>query len=237
MKSNSKRAIVGALGLAVAFAAPAQAQWHATAIGVAEMDGAYPMFLAGIGAGPGGPGISPMVGVQGYHLQYNSGGTIGRTNVFAIKPYVGLVNNYGAGDLYGTVGYSYSNKDTPIAIATTASNDIGRGVVLAGGWDHWGTGTPWGHQVLAAYNFDNEGFWGRGRETRRIWQNGAAQRRLGGEVAYLTGDGYSAVQPGAILEIHNGTGVIIGLGAGMRFQKSQDANVYFKLEGVLPVIR
>jgi len=229
---KSIRTVVSVLGLVVA-AAPMQAQWHATAIGVAEMTGQYPMFLAGISTSPGGRGISPLLGVQGYHLQYAATG--GRTSVFAVKPYLGLIDNYGTGDLYGTLGYSYSNKDTPVA--SVATNDIGRGVVVSGGWDHWGSGTPWGHQVLASYNFDTEGFWGRGRETRRIWQNGSAQRRLGGEVALLTGDGYTAWQPGAILEIHNGRGGILGLGAGVRLQDPGSSNAYFKIEGVLPIIR
>ena len=236
MISKTKWSMVAALGLAVGLAAPARAQWHATAIGVAEVDTKQTLLLlAGLSASPGGRGLAPIVGVQGYHLGYDVG-SAGRTNVFSIKPYVGLSNNYGTGDLYGTVGYAYSNKDTPSP--TPSTNDIGRGVVLAGGWDHWGDGTtPWGHQLLASYNFDSEAFWGRGRVTRRISQTGSAQRRLGAEVAYLSGDGYSAYQPGAVLEFHNGRGSILGLGAGVKIPDSGDKPFYFKIEGVLPVAR
>ena len=151
------------------------------------------------------------------------------------KPYACLGNNYGSGTVYGTVGYAISNKDTPIA--TPSTNDIGDGVVVAGGWDHWGSGGPWGHQVLGSYNFDSEAFWGRGRLTRRLSMTGAAQKRFGGEVAFLSGDGYSAVQPGVIYEMHNGRGSILGLGAGMKFFEGAGNAVYFKIEGVLPVAR
>jgi len=228
------------MGLVAMLGVQASAQvaahrWRVTGIGVAEMDGQYPYLLLGIGAGPGGRGVSPIIGVQGSTLAYN-GGLGGRTTVFDIKPYVGLSDDYGTGDLYGDVGYSYSSKNTPIV--TPSSNDIGRGVVVSGGWDHWGDGTtPWAHQLLGSYNFDAKSFWGRGRETRRIWQNGAAQRRLGGEVAYLSGEGYSAWQPGAVLEIHNAAGVIIGLGAGAKFQNPGNTTAYAKIEAVMPVIR
>jgi hypothetical protein len=236
MISKWKWSVSAALA-AVVLAAPAQAQWRATAIGVAEYDTESTLFLlGGISASPGGRGIAPLIGVQAYHIGFDNGP--GRANVFTVKPYAGLSNNYGNGSLYGTVGYAFSNRDDSGLIRTTSTNDIGDGVVVAGGWDHWGASTtPWGHQVLASYNFDSENFWGRGRMTRRISQSGAAQRRLGAEVALLSGDGYTAWQPGAILELHNGRGSILGLGVGAKIVDGGDNAVYFKLEGVLPIVR
>lgn len=235
MISKTKGVFAVVAGLALASAAPAAAQWHATAIGVAEYDTKETLLLlAGLSASPGGRGVSPIIGVQGYHLGLD-GGTAGRTNVFVVKPYAGLSSNYGAGSVYGTLGYAFSNKDVPVP--TTSTNDIGDGVVIAGGWDHWGTGGPWGHQLLGSYNFDSEAFWGRGRVTRQIASSGQAQKRFGGEVAFLSGAGYSAWQPGAVFEMHNGRGGILGLGAGMKFFEGGDNAVYFKVEGVLPVAR
>jgi hypothetical protein len=236
MISKFKWSTAALSAVIMAAAAPAQAQWRATAIGVAEYDTKETLLLlAGLSASPGGQSVRPIIGVQGYHLGYDAG-TAGRTNVFTIKPYVGLGNNYGSGDMYGTVGYSISNKDA--AAATPSSNDVSEGVVLSGGWDHWGSGTPWGHQVLGSYNFGSEAFWGRGRATRRLSSGGPAQRRLGAEVAFLSGEGYSAWQPGAVLELHNGRGGILGLGAGMKFFGNNGGNaVYFKVEGVVPVVR
>src|SRR3954469_25911660 len=194
--------------VAVVLATPAQAQWKTTGLGVAEYDTDGALFLlAGVSASPGGRGVSPILGVQGYHIGFDNGSD--RTNIFAVKPYVGLSNNYGSGDIYGTVGYAFSNRDEGVRILTTSTNDIGSGVVFAGGWDHWGSGTPWGHQLLGSYNFDSENFWGRGRVTRRIASNGAAHGRLGAEAAFSTGSGYTAWQPGAVLELHNGRGSIL----------------------------
>ena len=222
---------------AAVLASPAHAQWRSTALGVAEYDTDGALFLlAGLSASPGGGrGVSPILGVQGYHLSFDNG--LSRTNVVAVKPYVGLSSNYGSGSVYGTLGYSFSNRDDGTRVLTTSTNDIGEGVVIAGGWDHWGSGTPWGHQVLGSYNFDSENFWGRGRVTRRISAAGQSQRRLGAEVALSAGDNYTAWQPGAILEFHNGRGGILGLGAGAKLPDGGDAAMYFKIEGVLPISR
>jgi hypothetical protein len=222
--------------VALILATPAQGQWRATGLGVAEYDTDGALFLlAGLSASPGGRGLSPIIGVQGTHVGFDNGP--GRTNVFAVKPYVGLSSNYGSGSVNGTVGYAFSNRDEGARILSTGGNDVGTGVVVSAGWDHWGTGGPWGHQVLASYNFDSEGLWTRGRVTRRIAASGQAQRRLGAEVAYLTGDGYSAWQPGALLELHNGRGGILGLGAGFKLPSAGDNAVYFKVEGLLPISR
>ena len=226
-----------AAAMAAVLAAPAQGQWRATALGVAEYDTEGALFLlAGLSASPGGRGISPILGVQGYHVGFDNGAS--RTNVFAVKPYVGLSNGYGTGSLYGTVGYAFSNRDEGSRIVTTSTNDVGTGVVVSGGWDHWGSGEGFGHQLLASYNFDSENFWGRGRVTKRISPSGPAQRRLGGELALSAGDGYTAWQPGAILELHNGRGSILGLGAGIKLIDGiDDKPIYFKIEGVLPIAR
>jgi hypothetical protein len=222
--------------VAFALAAPAQAQWKSTALGVAEYDTDGALFLlAGLSASPGGRGVSPILGVQGSHVSFDNGPS--RTNVFAVKPYVGLSNNYGSGSVYGTVGYAFSNRDEGTRIRSTSTNDVGTGVVIAGGWDHWGSGTPWGHQLLGSYNFDSENFWGRGRVTRQISSSGPAQRRIGAEFAVAAGDNYTAYQPGAILELHNGRGGILGLGAGLKLPDGGENAVYFKIEGVLPISR
>lgn len=233
MISKSGRSVFSVVGLALALSAPAQAQWRATALGVAEVDtDATLLLLAGVSASPGGRGLSPILGVQAYHLGYDAGAS--RTNVFTVKPYAGLSNNYGSGSVSGTVGYAISNKSGGNIFGTS---DVSEGVVVAAGWDHWGSGSPWGHQLLGSYNLESEAFWGRGRVTRKLSSNGAAQKRLGGEVAFLSGTGYSAWQPGAIYEMHNGRGGIVGLGAGMKFANGGGSAVYFKVEGLLPIAR
>lgn len=237
MKSKTARAVAAAVGLLVGIVSvkPAAAQqWGATAIGVAEYDTEQTLLLlAGVSTGPRGMGLRPRIGVQGYNLSYD-GGT-DNVNVIVVKPYVGLANTFEGGSVYGNVGYAFSNKDEVFTSGAFVP-DRGDGVVLSGGWDQWGTGGPLGYQVLGAYNLGTESFWGRGRVTTRLGQATTGQRRIGGEVAFLSGEGYSGVQPGAILELHNGRGRILGLGAGMKFIEGEDA-VYFKAEMVLPIAR
>jgi hypothetical protein len=236
MISKCKSSLVAVAAMLIAGTAQAQSSWNATGIGVAEYDtdGAF-FLLAGVSASPGGRGVSPILGVQGSQVSFDNGPS--RTNVFAVKPYVGLTNRYGSGSVYGTVGYAFSNREEGTRVLSTVTNDVGTGVVVSGGWDHWGSGGPWGHQLLGSYNFDSENFWGRGRMTRRISASGPSQRRLGAELALSAGDNYTAWQPGAILELHNGRGGILGLGAGLKLPDGGDNAVYFKIEGVLPIVR
>lgn len=236
MNGTSLRRTVWAVGAAIALAAsPAAAQWAATGIGVAEVDTDQTLLLlAGISASPGGAGgIAPLFGVQGYYLTYDAGAS--RANVTAIRPYAGLRSGFTGGSMYGTVGYAFSNRETQTLGAVIA--DRGEGVVVSGGVDVWGTGGPLGYQALASYNFGSESFWGRGRVTRRLGEAGVTQRRAGAEVAFLAGRGYSAVQPGALLEFHREGGQIIGLGAGGKFFTGGGTAAYVKVETVLPLLR
>jgi hypothetical protein len=95
-----------------------------------------------------------------------------------------------------------------------------------------------GYQLLGSYNFGTESLWSRGRISTRFYQLNAAQKRLGAEVAYLHGKDYQIVQPGGVLEIHDGKGTIYGLGAGMKFfDRGGGSAVYFKGELILPLFR
>jgi len=236
---SSKKVCLGTMLFTLAaLAAPVSttsAQWSATAIGVAEYDTDETLLLlAGVSAGPGGMGWSPRIGVQGYHLGFDAGAS--RTNVVVVRPYVGMRNGFTGGSASISLGYAFSNRDTdaPAIVA-----DRGDGVVLSGGWDYWGTGGPFGYQLLGSYNFGTESIWTRARGTTRIQQRANGQTRLGAEVAYLSdNDNFSGFQPGAVLELHGSNGVIIGLGAGVKIFEGNDNNpVYFKLEGVLPLGR
>ena len=235
---TARRSATAILGAILFSTAPmsADAQWSSTAIGVAEYDTEQTLLLlGGISTGPGGLGWKPRVGFQAYYLKFdNEAGT----SVLVGKPYVGIRNAFTGGSVGVNVGYAFSDKDRDFVTGAFVPEAEGDGVVLSGGWDQWGTGGPMGYQVLGAYNFGSEAYWTRGRVTRRI---GAAsstgrQRRFGGEVAFLGGEGYTGVQPGAIVEFHNGSGRIFGLGAGMKFIEGDDA-FYFKAEFVLPLSR
>jgi hypothetical protein len=236
MTSNTRRMRMAAgFILTVGSAAPAWAQWGASTYGVAEYDTKSTLLLlAGLRASSGGPGIGPVLGVQAYHLSYDNGGTAGgRTTVLSVKPYVGLHNNFTGGSVSGTVGYAFADKDIP---ASTVATDVGKGVVLAGGLDYWGTGGPLAYQALGSYNFGSEFLWARGRVTTRMSQSNDGTSRVGAEVAFLKGENFDAIQPGGVFEWRKPNGLGFGIGAGVKILDGSTP-VYFKVEGSLPLTR
>ena len=236
MKGKTALALIegGVFALLLCGLAPKSAaaqKWSAGSYGVAEYDTKKTfLLLAGISGGPAGLGIKPRIGVQAYELGFDAG--TARTNVFVIKPFVGLTNNYNGGAVSGSVGYAFSNSNTKVVGGTALTSDNGKGVVLSGGWDYWGTGGPAGYQVLGSYNFGSSSLWTRGRATRRL---GQTNTHVGAEVAYLNGDNYWAWQPGALVQFHSPSGSQLGLGAGMKFFQGGQNAVYFKIEGYAPL--
>jgi hypothetical protein len=236
---NSKRAaLLGSFVFSLfAFAQPAAAQWNVTGVGVAEYDTEETLLLlAGVSAGPGGAGWSPLLGVQTYYLTYKLPAET--RNVFSVRPYAGLRNNFPGGSVAFTAGYAFvSDDDSPGPLGTGVA-DSRDGVVVSGSLDHWGTGGPLGYQLLASYNFGGESLWTRGRVTTRVSQlaNGG-QFRVGGEVAYANSGDFSMTQPGLVAEWHNGTGFILGFGVGRKIIADGDDATFFRVETVLPLSR
>lgn len=237
MINLKRRAMIGGAGLMLlASATGASAQWTASTVGVAEYDtNETLLLLAGLSASPAGAGWAPLVGLQGYRLSYDVAGR--KTEVWSVRPYAGLRNNFPGGSAAFTAGYAFTNKDQGTIPFGTLVADRDDGVVLGGQLDYWGTGGPWGYQALASYNFGGESIWTRGRATRRIRETESGSIRLGGEVAYLAGENYNAVQPGGVLEWHAGEGRILGFGVGRKLVSKGDDATYFKIEAVLPLLR
>ncbi|HJQ18793.1 MAG TPA: cellulose biosynthesis protein BcsS [Gemmatimonadaceae bacterium] len=214
---------------------PARAQkWSTTAYGVAEYGtDEVVLALAGFTTGPSGLGVHPRLGAQAYWLTFNP---TNRTNVFVVKPYVGLADVFHGGSIGGNIGYAFANKDIAIPVSSAES---GEGVVASGDLEYWGPDAhSLAYQALGSYNFGSSSLWTRGRITAplRVGMNGAATR-LGAEVAFLNGDNYTAWQPGGVLEFHNSKGQILGLGAGAKLIKDGNTEAYFKIEGVAPIGR
>lgn len=231
--THATRAFAVAAAMCLSAAASAGAQWSVTGLAVGEIDTQQTgLLLGGLSASPGGLGVAPIIGAQAYFLTYDAGT---RTSVFSVRPYAGLRSGFNGGELTGTVGYAFTNKETSAAPVVLA--DRGQGVVASAGLDVWGT-EPMAYQALASYNFGSDDVWARGRVTRRIGASaGPSQTRFGAEVAYLNGTGYSAVQPGLVLEMHGPSGGIWSLGAGAKLVNGGDDAAYFKVETVFPLKR
>ncbi|HUF66846.1 MAG TPA: hypothetical protein VMM17_12800 [Gemmatimonadaceae bacterium] len=218
-------------------AGSAQAQWSATAVGVAEYDtNETLLLLAGVSVSPfGGPGISPVFGIQVYRLSYET--VSGTTEVWSVRPSAGIRNNFTGGSAQFRVGYAFTSRDAPVPIAGGVG-DRRQGVVISSQVDWWGTGGPFGAQAIASYNFGSDALWARGRVTTRVARTQRGQVRVGGEVAFLNDAEFTMVQPGAVVEWHAGPGgPILAFGVGRKLNDPGEDATYFKVEVVLPLLR
>lgn len=219
--------------------APAAAQWSGSGVGVVEYDtNETLLLLAGVSFGPGGMGWSPVVGLQMQYLTFDRGLT-DNASIWSVRPSAGIRNGFDGGAVQVRAGYAFVSDDAERGFpSATILEDTGEGFVLSGAADYWGTGGPIGAQALASYNFGSESLWTRGRVTTRVASlNSGGQIRVGGEAAWMNSGDYSALQPGGVLEWHNGGGLIVGLGVGMKLIEDGDDPVYFRGEIVLPIMR
>jgi hypothetical protein len=238
MKGTKMRARMIAIAAALVLTASraATAQWGANAFGVAEYDTKQTLLLlGGISATPKGHGVKPLLGLQAYHLGYDAGTS--RTNVFVVRPSIGIMNSIEHASYYASIGYAFSNKENNVAGPAVVSSDRGKGVVVSAGAD-WSTPPgPWAFQALGSYNFGSESFWTRGRAMTRIGSGGPTITRFGGEVAFLHGTDYQAWQPGLVMTWQAESGMSFGVGAGVKLIDNGGNPAYFKVELGFPVIR
>lgn len=213
--------------------------WGLSAVGVAEFDTNHgKVLLAALSASQRGMGLHPQVGLQVSHVGYQSGTT--DVSVNSLRPYVGLHDGFNGGDAHLNIGYAFGDRDESAVIPVVAGSsggDTQDGAVLGGGVEYWGTGGPIGAQALASYNFGGSSLWTRGRVTTRLSSlSNGGQLRVGGEVAYLHGTGYSVVQPGGVVQWHRSSnGLILIGGVGVKIPDAGENATYFKAEVVLPI--
>jgi hypothetical protein len=238
--SKALHKVVFAAALLVCVPLHAAAQgWGLTAVGVGEFDTEHgKVLLAALTASQRGMGLHPQLGVQVSHIGFESGTT--DVSVNSVRPFVGLRNGFNGGDMNLNIGYAFGNRDddavAPVVVGSSGG-DTEDGAVLSGGVEYWGTGGPLGAQALASYNFGGSSLWTRGRVTTRLSSlSNGGQLRVGGEVAYMHGDGYSIVQPGGVVQWHQSSnGVIVIGGVGVKIPDGGDNATYVKAELVVPI--
>lgn len=210
-------------------AVPAQAQWTGAVYGTAEFDtNDTNLLFAGVSLSPGGGDVAPIFGVQAYRLSYKSGS--GTTSVFVVKPSAGLrfrLSPETSANL--SVGYAFADKNFPGTAVSTAA-DQGDGVVLSGGLDVHPSSSNVSWQGMASYNFGSESFWGRLRAPIKLRSSESGSVSLAPEVSFLSGSGYSAVQPGAVVLWQSNTGFGFGAGVAFNMPNQGDNSTVFKIE-------
>jgi hypothetical protein len=223
--------LISAITLA---AAPVHAQWSGSVYGTAEFDtNNTNLLFAGMSLSPGGGDIAPIFGLQAYRLSYKSGS--GTTSVFVVKPSAGLRFHLAPGTSANlSLGYAFANKDVP-GTALSSSADRGDGVVLSGGLDLTPSTSPVSWQALASYNFGSDSFWGRVRAPIKLRSSTSGSVSIAPEVAYLSGTGYSAVQPGAVVLWQANSGFGFGAGIAFNMPNQGDNSTVFKVEASHPL--
>jgi hypothetical protein len=234
-----RKTVIATVALATIAAVPAKAQmtgwgpWGWTVYGTGEYDtDKVSLLLGGVSFAPKALGWVPLIGVQAHTLRFSpTGGSITQSGV---QPYLGIQDNFGTGLAAIHVGYQF--EGTKAVLAAPASIATGKGVVLTGQLESWGTGKELGGQALGTYNFGSKTFWGRGRVDMPIMQMNPGAIRLGAEAAFLnvsadpptTTTSFSTTSVGPILMWQTGHGVNLGFAAGKRFGDSKAT--YFRID-------
>lgn len=233
---------IGAAAIAVALAAPLNAQGvGVTLVGETAGDDVN-LFLAEGNWSAGGIGISPVAALQTYLVTFDDDAG---TSTWSVAPMVGLRYGMRGGFLQGRVGYAFKGPGD-----AGGSNFFGGaedGVTASAHAQWWGNGA-FGLQGIASHNFGSDYLWSRARGTVRVvpsmgggdlhagaeasWQGDIGEEEVFGGV---TAPNYSAVMYGPLVQwsTRNVTGV---LGAGWKnvdqdfVPEGEDSTWYGKFE-------
>lgn len=210
-----------ALSLAVvmggaAMAARTLAAQSLTVYATAGLDGNQTdIELVGGTARFGGLGLAPEVGVQAYHLGFDTG--IETRSVFAVVPTVGASFRMPVGQVGARVGYSFQNDDSG-GVPVLEGAGGGSGVVLNAQGNYWGPGPEL--QGIVSYNFGPDYVWSQAQATVPVLPLPPGQLRLGAEVVgegVTSGGGGSAFSVGPVVKWSSGHNWSVSAGAGGKF--------------------
>lgn len=230
MKIRKFRAILRIAAVAIASLGTAtaiEAQMSGSVYGAAEADTkGGNMLFAGTTFGPAGGTVAPIFGVQAYRLYYKSAGS--STTVYALRPSAGLRFGFTGGSANVSLGYSFASKD--VAAPVTTVRDQGEGAFVSGGLSLNPSGSPWTWGAMGSYGLKSESFWGRLKATNRIRETPSGSWHIAPMVSFISGRGYNATEPAAMIEWHANQGMSWGAGLGYRLPNSGSNALVFKLE-------
>ena len=186
-----------------------------TVYGSAAVDGEDTNIqLIGGTARFGERGWAPEVGLQVYHLGYESGVDDNHT-VWAVTPSAGASYRTSVGQVGGRVGYSFQSDDDG-GVPIFEGEGGGSGVVTAVQGNYWGPGPEL--QGIASYNWGSEYLWTNAQALVPLARMGASTLRGGADVVWQgsTDGGSNAIQLGPIVKLSTGRNFSINVGAGWK---------------------
>jgi hypothetical protein len=186
-----------------------------TVYGTAGVDGnSTNIQLVGATARFGGLGIAPEVGLQGYHVGYDAGGTVGTQSIWAFVPSAGLSFRAPVGQVGARVGYSLQSKG-PVPVATGVAT--GSGVVVSAQGNYWGPGPAL--QGITSYNFGSKYTWNEAQALFKLMPMPPGSLSAGPEVVWegsTRSGGGNALELGPVVQWASGRNLSVSGGAGWK---------------------
>lgn len=233
--------------LALAMAAPAEAQLQPVVYGASELDTEdLRLFLLGASVSAPGTGLGWTAGVSGYHLTFPAGNGDTRS-LTSVQPSAGVRYGTTTGAVSASVGYAFVSADAddeggPVGVGAPGGGEDGVLTQLQA--NYWGDGRRMG-QAIAVYNWGAEYLWTNLRGTQRVFGTGAESGvNLGAEAGFQGGgtgdDDFQAFQLGGVAEYQLNPALrLVGVVGGKSDNRDDAPSVfpYVKLEFVaLPAL-
>ena len=199
----------------MAAAGPAAAQ-SLTVYGTAGVDGHDTNIqLLGGSARFGGAGLAPEVGLQAYHLGFDTGTET--RSVWAVTPSVGASYRLPTGQVGARVGYSFRTDDADDPTPIIEGEGGKSGVVVSAQGNYWGPGPEL--QGIASYNFGAEYVWTQAQALVPLAPMGGGRLSAGGEVVWqgsTESGGGNAIQLGPVIKFSTGRNFSVNAAGGWK---------------------
>jgi hypothetical protein len=211
-----RRALALAVGAGCVAGAGELSAQDVTVYGTAGVDGNHTNIeLVGGSARFGGLGLAPEVGLQGYHLGFETVG--GNRDTWAVVPSAGVSYRLPVGQVGARVGYSFQSNDNG-GVPVLEGVGGGSGVVVNAQGNYWGPGPEL--QGIVSYNFGPDYLWTQAQATVPVLPMPPGRLSLGAEVVgegVTSGGSGSAFSVGPLVKWSSGHNWSVSAGAGGKF--------------------